>query len=175
MRQIPSRVNKAGFTLIELLIVVTVLVIVASAVTPWMISMKKTSDRRDLLSSIRRVAAEARERAIRTGHSTDVIYDDSASELQIEETGEDGEASVVEHVKMTSGVTPQRFQMAGKDATSADFKLTFSPDGRSNGGGIEFDGFAISVDQNGTNKFIDGTLPEQTDEKWQAGDLEKRA
>lgn len=175
IKSLASRPSKGrGYTLIEMIVVVTVLALVAAMVMPSLVSMKASSDRRDLMSGVRRIAADARERAIRSGVTTEIIYDDSAKELQIQEEQTDGTTNTLTRQRMSSGIEPERFQISGKDATSTDFKLTFTPDGHSVSGGIEFKDFSIYVDQNGNYRFIDGPLPDPTDQSWQAGDLEQR-
>src|SRR4051794_21494444 len=76
-----QRRSKGGcFTLIEMIVTVTVLVIVVLAVAPSLVSMKATSDRRDVISAIRRIGLDARERAIESGKTTQIVSDDSAGE-----------------------------------------------------------------------------------------------
>ncbi len=167
--------NRRGFTLVEMLVVVVVLSMIAAVVTPSLVSMKASSDRRSLISAIRTVAADARERAISSARMTQVSYDESSRQLRIEQVQDDGTTQTLKNVQLTTDLEPQRYQLEGKDATAGDFKLTFAPNGHSNGGGIEFTGFSILVNQNGNYRFIDGPLPQAQDEKWQAGDLEQRS
>jgi prepilin-type N-terminal cleavage/methylation domain-containing protein len=173
-RAVSPRNKARGYTLIEMIVVVTILALVAAMVMPSLASMKATSDRRDMMSGIRRIAADARERAIRSSITTQIVYDEGAKELQIQEAQSDGTTTTLVRQPMTSGVEPQRFQLAGRDSTPTDFKLTFSSDGHSNGGGLEFKDFSIYVDQNGGYQFIDGPLPDPTQQNWGAGDLEQR-
>jgi prepilin-type N-terminal cleavage/methylation domain-containing protein len=169
-----KQANKRGYTLVEITIVLTILVLVAALIMPSLVGMKESSDRRTTISGIRRIAATARERAIQTGNTTQVIYDESAKQLQVQDVDDQGAATTAVTVPLLAGIEPQRFELQTKESNAADFKLTFSPDGKSVGGGIEFQNFSILVDGNGYSQFLTGTLPDPTDRQWQAGDLEQR-
>jgi len=157
-----------------MLVLVTVLTVAAAAISPCLVSMQKTSDRRETMSAIRRLAATARERAITMGQPTQITYDDSTKQFDIDDVAQDGTTTPAETIPLLAGIVPQSFQLAGQDSSSSDFKLTFTPDGHSNGGGVEFQDFSISVDNHGISQFITGPLPDPTDLIWQAGNLEQR-
>ncbi len=166
--------NRHGFTLIEMIVVVTVLALVSLMVMPYLAGMQGSSVRREAVAGVRRIAGEARERAIRSGRSTEVTYDESASELLVSEIADEGESRVLVRQPLPEGLDPQAFQVEGGTTSGVDFRLLFTSDGKSNGGGIEFSEFSIYVDQNGHWRLVDGPLPTADEEKWQAGDLEQR-
>lgn len=168
------QLNRAGYTFIEMVAVVAILSLVSMAIMPSLISMKKSSDMRETMAGVKRVAADARERAIQNSKETQIIYDDSGKQLQIQDVEADGTATTVRSVELLAGIEPGRLEIAGQDSNTTDFKITFSPDGHSNGGGIEFKDFSILVDTDGHSKSVDGALPDPTDEVWQAGNLEQR-
>jgi hypothetical protein len=154
--------------------VITVLVVVTIMVVPNLVSMKSASDRRDAISGIRRAPVSAREQAIQKGQSMQLIYDEGSHELQIQQVAEDGNPSTVSRFPITQDLEPARYELGGKESTASEFKLEFGPDGRSNGGGIEFTSFSLMVDKSGAYRFIDGPLPSPEDERWEAGGLEQR-
>jgi hypothetical protein len=154
--------------------VITVLVVVSIMVVPNLVSMQSASDRRDAISGIRRAPADAREKAIQKGQTMQLVYDEPTHELQVQQVGNDGAAAPVSHFPITQDLEPVRYELAGKESSATDFKLLFSPDGRSNGGGIEFTSFSLTVDTSGAIRFIDGPLPPPEDERWEAGSLEQR-
>jgi len=155
--------------------VIAVLAIAVTAITPSLVSMQQTSDRRETISAVRRMASEAKTRAITGGQETQITYDESAKRFEIDDVADDGTTTQAETITLLGNIEPQSFQLAGKDSSSSDFKLTFTPDGHSNGGGVEFQDFSISIDNHGISKFITGPLPDPTDLIWQAGNLEQRA
>jgi prepilin-type N-terminal cleavage/methylation domain-containing protein len=169
-----SKANRRGFTLVECTVVLTVLVLVAALISPSLIGMRASSDRRTTISGIRRIAETARVRAIQTGTTTQVIYDESAKELQVQDVDDQGSATTAITVPLLAGVEPQKFELQSKESNASDFKLAFTPDGKSVSGGIEFQDFSIFVDSNGFSQFLTGSLPDPTDRQWQAGDLEQR-
>jgi prepilin-type N-terminal cleavage/methylation domain-containing protein len=168
------RASSSGYTLVEMLVVVTILALVASGVIPSLLSMRTSSQRRSTISAVRRMAATARERAIERGATTQIVYDESTKKLNIEDLDDQGTATTAVTIPLLAGVEPQKFELQAKESNASDFKLTFTPDGRSVGGGIEFQDFSILVDTNGAERYQTGALPDPTDRQWQAGDLEQR-
>lgn len=126
------------------------------------------------MSGLRHIAADAREEAIRRGQTTELIYDESLRELQVVGADQDGTSQTFVTQHLPDGVEPQRFQTEGSDVAPVDFRLRFSPDGHSNGGGIEFENFSILVDQDARYQLLDGPLPALQDQQWEAGQLEQR-
>lgn len=166
--------NSSAFTLIELLVTISVLVILVGGVTPWLTSMKATSDHQSALSGVRRLASEARMRAIRADKPMQLAYDESTRSLEIQRMEDDGTTTTVQTVPLTTDLIPQRFEQEGQDVTASEFAVSFTPDGRANRGGLEFPDFSVTIDSNGGVRFIDGPLPAPEDQIWQAGDLEQR-
>ncbi|HWA83950.1 MAG TPA: hypothetical protein VG820_10970 [Fimbriimonadaceae bacterium] len=172
--------NRRGYTFVEMVVLVAILSLVSFFVMPSLISMKKASDTRETMDGIRRIAADARERAIQNGKPTEIVYDESKMQLQILDVDTDGTnttdgtTDAVRSVDLLAGIEPERLQIDGKDSNTTDFKIAFSPDGHCTGGGIEFKDFSILVDDDGHSKYIEGALPDPTDEIWQAGNLEQR-
>lgn len=157
-----------------MLVTLTVLCVVVAMISPSLVSMKATSERKSTISGVRRLAATARERAVSTGTATQVIYVEGTKRFEIQDLADDGTATSALFVELLDRVEPQRLQIQGKDVATDDFKMTFSPDGHSSGGGIDFKDFSILVDTNGTSQFMTGPLPETNDQVWQAGNLEQR-
>ncbi len=169
-----TRANKGGFTLIEMTAVCLVLAVLAATITPSLISMKRTSDRRDLVSALRRLPQEARNFAIAKQDDVVITYDEGSNAFKVEGTDSDGNTEDLKSLAVSDDLAPTAFQSGGQTANSSEFNLTFSPDGHCNGGGIEFGSTSILVDTDGAARFIDGALPNPEDEKWEAGSLEQR-
>ena len=157
-----------------MVVVVTILALVSALVVPSLISMRATSERRAAMSGLRHIAADAREQAIRNGQTTELVYDESAREMQVLGSNTDGTSRTLARQALPDGLEPQRYQLEGSDSTAADFRLRFTADGHSNGGGIEFNDFSILVDQDARYQLLDGTLPAPEEQTWEAGELEQR-
>jgi prepilin-type N-terminal cleavage/methylation domain-containing protein len=88
-----------------------------------------------------------------------------------------GQAMEIQNLPV--GASAETFQLAGKESSSADFRLRFYPDGTCDGGGITFrQGNAqhsLSVDKLGGTKITDGPLPDPTTVIWEAGQLAQRS
>lgn len=167
--------KRRGFTLIEAMVVVTILALVSAMVVPSLVSMRASSAHRAAMSGLRHIAADAREQAIRTGQTTELVYDESTREMQVLGSSADGTSRTLVRQALPDGVEPQRYQIEGSESTAADFRLRFTPDGHSNGGGIEFGNFSILVEQDARYRIIDGGLPAPEDQTWEAGQLEQRS
>lgn len=167
--------NKEGFTLIELMVVVTVLALLAAAITPSLVSMKKTSDHRDAISALRRLPSEARNEAVRRGQIVTLTYADNDKSFKLETTNTDGEQEEIKTLAVTPDLEPSTFRDNSGDVNSSDFQLTFSPDGHSNGGALGFATTYLTVDTDGAARFVSGEIPAAQDQKWEAGSLEQRS
>ena len=71
------------------------------------------------------------------------------------------------------------FQLAGKTVSEPDFQLRFYADGTCDSGGIGFtlanSTQSIVIDDFGRSTVADGSLPDPTSQKWEAGQFEPRA
>jgi prepilin-type N-terminal cleavage/methylation domain-containing protein len=63
------RSSRAGFTLIELTVVITIVLFLALLVTPNMVAVKRSRDRKTSEAALLRLPAEAREEAVRSGRA----------------------------------------------------------------------------------------------------------
>lgn len=80
---------------------------------------------------------------------------------------------------LPQGATTETFQLAGKDSSSADFRMRFYPDGTCDSGGITFrfgnSEKSVYVDKLGFSKLNDGPLPDPKSTTWEAGSLVQRS
>ena len=76
-------------------------------------------------------------------------------------------------------MTLGNLSLEGKNSNASDFRLHFYPDGRSEGGGLEWiEGNTtrnLSVTTGGLATLAEGKLPEATNDRWEAGTYEQRA
>jgi prepilin-type N-terminal cleavage/methylation domain-containing protein len=169
--------NKRGFTLIELSVVIIVLALIAATVLPRLSTLESSREYRDFRLAVRRLGLEAREQAISRGLPTSVTFDESEQTLNIV-IDSDGEETTLRTVEVVEGVEPARFAADNAETNASEWKLTFYPDGRSDGGGIDFESngdlFTLYAEKSGSVHFADGEMPDLTSEQWPAGEYEHR-
>ena len=84
----------------------------------------------------------------------------------------------IKKLTMTSGLQFGNYQLAGTTSDPSSWKLHFYADGTSDGGAVEVldkgKTQTLVVNVHSGIKMIDGTLPDTTNEKWQAGNYVQR-
>jgi prepilin-type N-terminal cleavage/methylation domain-containing protein len=173
-----NRLNK-GFTLIEMTVVITILVVFAAVIMPNLSSEQKSRTARQFFPKARNLMLEARSRSIGDGVTRSVRIDESGGRLVVERTDADtGDPVEDRSLALPEGVTSSAFRVEKEESNSSEWAVRFFADGKALGGGITFEsnGRAISliVDATGSITQIDGSLPDTSDETWDAGGYEQR-
>jgi hypothetical protein len=157
--------------------VIIVLALIATTVLPRLAAIESSREYRDFRLAVRRTGVEARELAISRGIPTSVTFDDSEQTLNIVAEAE-GEETTLRSVRVVEGVTAARFAAGDAETNASEWRLTFYPDGRSDGGGIDFESngdlFTLYAEKSGAVHFADGEMPDLTSEQWPAGEYEHR-
>lgn len=172
--------SNRGFTMIEMSIVITILALTAALVVPRMAAWREGDSRRALLPNLARLFGHAREDAIVTRSQRQVRFEES--DRAFVATTEDPESGdeIVEHsVQLLSGIEPTRFQLNGNDVSQAEWLVTFYPDGSADLAGVELvegdQPKSIAIDERGSARMLQSSIPEAGTEKWEAGSLEIRS
>lgn len=197
------RAATKGFTLIELLVIIVVISLIAVMVYPNVFALRTSREAKNFLTNIRALAVQARNEAINRGQ-TIVMTSDSANHhvtidvdttttnnnigaqqtqapLQLENGGASSTAlpdfSAV-NVTIPGNTTLQTFKLGTNDSNEGAWMLHFYADGRTDGGGFEILQYgqthSFVVDPNGSNQMLNGNYPDQTQNKWTAGQYEQR-
>ena len=168
--------RKSGFTLIEMMVVVVVLSVLASLVVPNLVRAQEGQQKRDFEASLYRLASYAREKAIQEHKTISLSMSDRS--FVVNDVTDGGDENELRTLAMPEGVDTGSFAAEGEDSTSGDWKLRFYSDGSSDGGGVELnnDGRirSLEIKPNGSMKLVEGSLEENDNEKWMAGEIEKR-
>jgi prepilin-type N-terminal cleavage/methylation domain-containing protein len=171
--------NRRGFTLVEMSVVITILVILAALITPNLVTMQTSREVRSFVNALPDIAGRARDTAISEGVTTKLTYDDASHSilLSIEKANEDD--TDVTSLTVPTQVQVTGFQADGETRSSGDWTVRFYSDGRSDGGGIETSDAgmirSLVVDKDGVAKLQPGQLPEESEDRWPAGEYEHRA
>lgn len=168
--------RRRGFTLIEMSIVITLVALFASFVLPNLVASRNSQRERSFVSGLKRLVADARERAISDNQTLHLGID--GNRLSVTKDGDaKGKGDEVVGLDLIDSATTGRFQTNGQDMSSTDWDLRFYPDGTSDQGGVEIDVSQDVYALNVTAKAIgtvDDQLTDPTTLQWQAGTYETR-
>lgn len=159
--------------------VITLLAVFAGAIMPSIWRMNEGQNIRGFFSQARNVMQSARERAITSGVTRKIRYDDGQHKLVVETTdAETGQTQEDRGVSLPEGVTAASFRIEKNDSNSSEWEMGFYPDGKSDGGAIQFtaDGRdrTLVISPTGVVRLIDGAMPDVTQDEWDAGGFEQR-
>lgn len=164
------------------MVVVTALLVLATAlVAPRLLSTQEGSETRRFFSDVRGLIIAARDEAILRGVPVSVEFAEDNSIVATRERLEDAmQTDTIRSLPVQPGVTASRTVLDGETVEQSDWKLTFYPDGTSLGGGVEFavngQPFRSVYVVHGLSSvaLISGELPDPSEQKWTAGEHEKR-
>lgn len=171
-----KRVQHA-FTLIEMNIVIVILALTAVLVFPNMIAIRRSRAVKDVEAAIWRLPREARHEALRSQEPVAIRVEGSA--IVMERTPIQGDAIIVKRVNLGEGITVTGARTGKESADLGSWKWMAYPDGSADQGGLEFmEGNApksLFMPKQGDEVWGDGTLPDTSQEEWQAGEVQFRA
>ncbi len=160
-------------------VVVTIIVLLAMAIMPNLLSESRSREARQFFSKARNLMMDARSRAVRDGQTRSVRIDETDGRLIVESTdSETGDAVEGQTLTLPEGVTGNAYRVELQESNSAQWAIRFYGDGRARKGGISFSSngriISLSVDERGTVTQIDGPLPDTSEDTWDAGGYEQR-
>jgi prepilin-type N-terminal cleavage/methylation domain-containing protein len=197
----PSRFCSRGFTLIEITIVIALLLFLALLVVPNMVAIKRTRDLRVSEAALLRLPAEAREEAKRSGVAVTLRVEDNQT-LILEKTTTTTDttartATVSEETEefkrltLKEGLQLDTIQTGSESRDATGWTWKIYPDGTTGTkqtsqvivteGDVEKTiilaptGIARWQDSTDTQNGTNTTGQMGQEERWSAGELEKRA
>lgn len=172
--------TSSGFTLIEMMVVITLLVLMAAMVVPNLARLREAQQKRDFVSGLATFARQAREEAITGGQSVRLRLGDGESALEIVTTDlTSGDERTIRTRRFPDGFGTGQTRIEDTLAPGSEWQLTFFPDGSSERGGIEItEGqrvYALVLDNEiGQPRLVEGNLPDLSQDRWAAGEIERR-
>ncbi len=176
---------RAGFTLVEMTAVIAIVVLLAGIAMPNLLARRATREVTAFFVAVPDLAVFARERAQRDGRTVRIVFDDSRQVLSVEtqsdaaEATDEQETSSLRDLPLPEEVQATNFRSEDNAVPSGDWALVFYPDGRSDGGAIEFDDSgrirSLNVTPDGVARTSEGPLPSVDERRWPAGEREQRA
>jgi type II secretory pathway pseudopilin PulG len=163
----------------EMIIVVFILSLLAAMIVPNVANQQQGLQRREFFSALSRFCVNAREDAISEKKTLKLTLDSSRNAFVVSEVNDDGDQER-SSLNLAKGMETQDFTTNGESSNSAEWEVTFNSDGTSSGGGIELDDGgrirSLQVKPDGSISLDDGPAEQEpAEDKWPAGETEKRA
>ncbi|CAN5421990.1 hypothetical protein BH11ARM1_BH11ARM1_06860 [soil metagenome] len=164
-------------------VVIVIITILSALILPNVVGMKESSEHCAFFNGLWQMAGEAREKAISSNRQVEMGLDSGAGEFTISRksspTDEGQDDQVLKRLSIPKGIDTGSLSQNGSDSSTADWAVTFYPDGTSSGGSLQVTDAdrvrSLRIQSNGTVSIIDGELPDESKEEWSAGELEQRA
>lgn len=160
-------------------VVITVLVLLAAAIMPSLVSEKNSREARQFFAKARNLIQETRARSMGDSQTRTLRFDDSEGKLVVDRLDiETGDSVTERELELPAGVEGSAFVVEGEASNSAEWQVGFFADGLSTEGGITLTNngrpISIVIDDRGTVRQIDGELPDTSQDVWDAGGYEQR-
>ena len=177
------RPGRRAFTLIELTLVIAVLALMVALVVPNLLAIKRSRDLLNLEAAIGRLPAEARNAAVKSGRPVTLQITGDALVMQQSQTDAstaqtNGTSAQMKQVSLGSGIVVENAQQNGQPVDPSAWLWTAYPDGTADSGGLEFtEGSAVKslvIPRDMNARWVDGALPDTSQDKWTAGELLQR-
>jgi len=174
-------VNRRGFTLVELSVVIVLIALFAATILPKLVVVRDSQRAAAFRTEITRFFREARENAVTRRAVIEVRYDgDSWEMVQLPSETEDAEEEQLSQLGMLAGTSATAFRMNDADVAADEFLVRCYPDGTVTDAVLEWGGegetYVLNLDgPSGRVTMRRGTIENQAEEDWPAGEIEKRA
>jgi len=143
-------VKRKGFTLIEMVIVMVILGLSITLVTPYLSRFSRTIELRAAAKKISGILRYYRSEAIQQGKVYQVLFDSNLREVRIQSLERTEEKALKNRYPLPAGVQIKEVNIPAPQYSEDFPTIEFYPSGGSNGGSILLDspdrkGFRISV------------------------------
>ena len=171
--------SRRGFTLVEMVAVTVVLAMVAAIVMPNLAAMTRGQAVRSFRAALPRMVTQARELAIQQGSEVTIRFDNGSFVIERAAQDQNDDAQQISRVQVPGDVTPSKFEVGGSEAGDGDWAVKFYADGKADSAGVEFaEGnsfwYMLTDAQTGKARLLNGEMPVQADEEWEAGTYVQR-
>jgi Tfp pilus assembly protein FimT len=161
--------------------IIAIVTLFAAIATPSFLARQRTREVTAFFVRLPDLAVYAREVAQRDETTVRIRFDEGQNTFTAEMDGVelDDEPSTVRQIAMPGDVSATSFRQEDESVNASEWELTFYPDGRSDGGGVELNDNgrirSVVVAPDGTVRLEQGNLPTIDERRWQAGEREQRA
>lgn len=166
--------SRRGTTLIEMNLVIILLLIFAVMIVPRFAAIRQSRSVRDTEAAIARLPLEARNEARRSQVPVTMQVQDGA--LVLTRTPVGGDAQEFKRVNLGDGFRVEQANLNTQPSDTSSWQWVVYPDGSSDSGGLQFtEGSStrsLVLSSDGKIQWTQDVLPDSSQDKWQAGDLE---
>jgi type II secretory pathway pseudopilin PulG len=160
-------------------VVVTLLVLLAAAIMPNLISEQNSRNARQFFAKARNLVQETRARSMGDGLTRTLRFDETSGRLVVERLDvETAETTEERTLDLPEGVEGSAFVAHDETSNSAEWQVDFFADGKSTPGAVTFTSngrpISLAIDDRGTVRQVDGELPDTSQDFWDAGGYEER-
>lgn len=189
--------RRRGFTFIEMIVVIFMLMLFTAMVYPSVTAVLRSQAASNYRTELITLTQKAREQALRTRRATVVKFDnagrlgwdfaqDEITDVQgnpLRSTGAEEQqlelGALRDPIDAPVGTDFHSYRVGRADVSQADFAARFYPDGTADRAYMELSQngriFLLAIDPtNGNAELREETLNEQTEDEWDAGELEQR-
>jgi len=180
-----------AFTLVEMVVVTAIILITASLLLPNLVAMTASRALRSQIAAVQRLPTEARNQAAKTQLPVDLRID--GDYIVMEKTDpQTQQPTEIKRVAVGSQLQPEAAQLQAvgvptalltQTAGSTDvasWKWCAYPDGTADTGGLTFavgpkrTQESLYIDSDGDVRWMAGSLPQESDQAWTAGQIVQR-
>lgn len=166
--------RRPGHTYIEMLAVVGITLMIAVLIVPNLVAQRDSRSVWDFKTRLVDMAKEARSKAIESGDTIALYYQEDPKAVREVEESSDGTQHEIRDLALPESLSTTKFDADTSEATTGQWRLPFFSDGGTAGGGIEFkDGdqiFSFLVARSDRSPTVtDGPLPDLSLDTWPAG------
>ena len=175
--------SRRGFTVVEMITVTIIIAVLASIVVGRLQNSRDGIQFQKAIQNIESSANKAKSQAIQTGQTYVLTFDDSTQSLKVEpfnttdSTNEVAPPDNPENAGLGSGWSVYEVRKSD-GSTESTLSIKFYADGSAETKSAEFHSagaaVTISVKQSGSIDVKRGSLAEQENQEWEAGNIEQR-
>lgn len=160
--------------------IIAIVTLFAALAMPSFLARQRTREVTAFFVRLPDLAVYAREVSQRDERTVRIRYDEGQTTFNVEVDGAtaDDDARSVRQLIVPGDLQPTSFRQEDQSVSPGEWELTFYPDGRSDGGGVEVNDNgrvrSIVVAPDGTVRLQEGALPTIDEKRWQAGEREQR-
>ncbi len=184
--------RRRGFTIVEVSTVIFLIILLAATVYPSIGAIQRSQAAIGFRQSVESIAQKARTEAIRQNRATALKFNadgqigwdfiEDQTEEQIANGADSDElelGAVRDAIQPTPTTEMLTYELNRQDVSRDEWQVGFYPDGSADRAYLEFtqddQTFLLIVNpQSGSTRIIQGTLSEQAEEVWEAGEIEQR-
>jgi Tfp pilus assembly protein FimT len=179
-----SQATTDGATLIEMTVVLAILLFIAAAVVPRVVAMQQSFNLKQLEAKVARVPAEAENQAVTLHTPVRVRISSNSIVMEKVTVGSDGaitpdaQSEQIKEIDLGDSIKVDNAQLNGQSSPADTWQWIAYPDGTSDTGALEFEvdksHYALVITDHAASQWIQGDMPDQTQDQWPAGELVQR-